>query len=462
MKAKKNYRQELETFLCQTLKIPESRPHVKQPDNTVVDAGVPAKKPKFSFEEQVTNNINLSLLSDVCNLQDCKRDLEHQLRQQAVALQHAKHQENKGGQCTKRKGHKLLDRRRASEKLQRKTQQAKRWRDLYQKRREQDRSMETLQATVVKLNDEKRNLRSLLKREKQRGEQKEKKLRKEIQDEIQLKIQANESLLDEIRKQHHQYNAEIFQLKQKILELEVQNTQLHDQLHEDMGKEQPAESTYIRTKEDKKTYNEKLRQCVYFCLSKEVPVASVSSILQFIVETLTDKTCENVPSMQTVCRMAKEMGTLSDIQTYEKIESSPSDLTLCFDGTTKKDHHLNEVHLSSSSQPQGTILLGLGDLPGGKAVDYHNNIVQGFEDLAETASMYTQRPQEEILNSLTSSISGVVTDRCVVNHAVVKQLEDSWKHQLVEMKCNVHPLDGVAKSANTALKKFDEDQGFKG
>lgn len=150
--------------------------------------------------------------------------------------------------------------------------------------------------------------------------------------------------------------------------------------------------------------------------------------------------------------MVREMNPLSDLQIYEKLQEA-SNLTLCFDGTTQKEYHLNEVHLAADSTPSGTVLLGLGDLVGGKACGYHNHILQGFDDLAETSSMYTQKPQQEIVDSLTASVSGVITDRCIVNHAVVAQLQDTWDTKLIEMKCNVHPL-GVASSANKVLRNM--------
>ena len=450
----KNYQHDLESFFGQKFKLPECKqdPPLNSSANTIIQP--PLKKPKFiSFKEEVAKNINASLLDDVCTLQNCKRDLEEQIKHQAKQLQHV--EQNSASKDKTVRPIKHFDGRRTNEKLQRKTQQAKKWRMLAKKKKEQDKSFQKLEDDVQKLKGEKKNLQLKLHYLRRRHERKEKSFEKEIEGERLLNMETSASLTDQIVEQEEEHHNEIVKLKQRITELEMDNSQLNLQLEDS---NQHSEKTDIIQTKKKGAYNEKLRQCVYFCLSKEVPVSNINAVLQFVLNTFTDsKLCE-VPSTRTICRMANEMNTLADIQTYEKIESA-SNITLCFDGTTKNEHHLNELHLNTE---EGAVMVGLGDLPGGTATDYRGHISQGFQDLAETASLFTKKPQEEILDSLTSSVSGVVTDRCVVNHAVVTQLEEIWKHHIIEMKCNVHPLDGVAASANKTLKQYEQDKCYKG
>ena len=89
--------------------------------------------------------------------------------------------------------------------------------------------------------------------------------------------------------------------------------------------------------------------------------------------------------------------------------------------------------------------------------------VQGFGDLAETASMYTYRPQQEISDSLSYNIcvwGGHRPLHCKPCSCYTA-LQDTWDTELIKMKCNVHPLDDVASSANKALQNYDKAKSFK-
>ena len=55
-----------------------------------------------------------------------------------------------------------------------------------------------------------------------------------------------------------------------------------------------------------------------------------------------------------------------------------------------------------------------------------------------------------------------MTDRAPVNHCVVVQLQDIFNVPILELNCNVHPLDALATAARKVLSSFDQESNFKG
>ena len=49
-----------------------------------------------------------------------------------------------------------------------------------------------------------------------------------------------------------------------------------------------------------------------------------------------------------------------------------------------------------------------------------------------------------------------------MNHCVWQQLQENLNINLLEINCNVHPLDGVASAARSTLRKIDEAIELKG
>ncbi len=48
-----------------------------------------------------------------------------------------------------------------------------------------------------------------------------------------------------------------------------------------------------------------------------------------------------------------------------------------------------------------------------------------------------------------------MTDRVATNHATVTLLQDDFDNALIELKCNVHPLDGTSNKASKVGKAID-------
>ena len=60
-----------------------------------------------------------------------------------------------------------------------------------------------------------------------------------------------------------------------------------------------------------------------------------------------------------------------------------------------------------------------------------------------------------VKSTIISSLSSSITDRCSVNYCVIEMLKTDLDVDLLELKCNVHPLDGLAHKSTQVLKKVD-------
>ncbi len=53
-------------------------------------------------------------------------------------------------------------------------------------------------------------------------------------------------------------------------------------------------------------------------------------------------------------------------------------------------------------------------------------------------------------------------DRIPTNHATVKLLQEDFDHDLVELNCNVHPLDGLAHKVRSVGAEIDKTNDASG
>ena len=59
---------------------------------------------------------------------------------------------------------------------------------------------------------------------------------------------------------------------------------------------------------------------------------------------------------------------------------------------------------------------------------------------------------------MVKHLKNTLTDRDAVNHCVVEALQQDLDIQLLELKCNVHPLDGIAKKCRDVLKEYGTEK----
>ena len=98
----------------------------------------------------------------------------------------------------------------------------------------------------------------------------------------------------------------------------------------------------------------------------------------------------------------------------------------------------------------------LGVLPGGTCDDYLTHITNCLDDIAETYAAYNQLDKILVKHLFVQHIKNTLTDRVAVNHCVVQALNTDLDIELLERKCSVHPIDGIAKNFTDLLKVYDE------
>ena len=70
-------------------------------------------------------------------------------------------------------------------------------------------------------------------------------------------------------------------------------------------------------------------------------------------------------------------------------------------------------------------------------------------------------PFLDVRSTILKHLKNTLTDRDAVNHCVVQHLQLQMDVELLELNCNVHPLDGIAKKCTNILKNYDAEMAIK-
>ena len=259
------------------------------------------------------------------------------------------------------------------------------------------------------------------------------------------------SIADQKRKD---YLESFKNMKEEILRIENENEIIKENL-EDNNK-------HINTKEGQ-IYNTKMRMCVYYALAHETPVEHVGDVIQFICKTLTGKYLEATPCKSTIANMAREMGLLSDMQGGSLLATTPN-ICMGMDATSLGGDHINGIYIavpkeSDSNMPSETKrtyhTMSVSHLPGGRTADYIKHTQQTLTDSAKTYSNWQETDLSRIEKNMKKNITCTITDKVAVNHCVLEELKEMINPTIMELNCNVHPLDSLASKARATLKESD-------
>ncbi|XP_047135636.1 uncharacterized protein LOC124812731 [Hydra vulgaris] len=157
--------------------------------------------------------------------------------------------------------------------------------------------------------------------------------------------------------------------------------------------------------------------------------------------------------------MAYEPGVLALVQAGEALFHCEC-ATVVFDATTVLDKHVNEF-LISTYPPQRCYSLSTAKLAGGTGFDCATHIVSVIKELANTFAGFKNMPAVEVLDVFTQKIKSCLSDRAPVNSCVKNMLQEEMDIQLMQLYCNVHPLETITLKALLALKTIDNELNIK-
>ena len=163
----------------------------------------------------------------------------------------------------------------------------------------------------------------------------------------------------------------------------------------------------------------------------------VGPAIHAVVSTLTEAELDGpLPSNASQQRLSGEMASVAKQHLREKLENEHN-LTLKYDGTTKKGRHIVEVELETKDD---TLLIGAKETVGGTAVDY-------IECISSVVN--------EVHPDMLTKVSNTMTDRVIVNKAIDRGLEEIKGGKLNSFRCSVHPLDTIHKQSDKFVKAHE-------
>ena len=123
--------------------------------------------------------------------------------------------------------------------------------------------------------------------------------------------------------------------------------------------------------------------------------------------------------------------------------------------TSLDAEHINEVHINFPGDSPRWMMLPIDTLPGRTALDYVTHITQHLNAVTDTYALCSDIDPVQLHAATVTKVKSTLSDSAVVNHCVRVQLEQRLNIELLELNCNVHPLDGLASEARKTLKKVD-------
>ena len=213
-----------------------------------------------------------------------------------------------------------------------------------------------------------------------------------------------------------------------------------------------TEIKYIDSKSNGKSYSTSCRKAIYYCLEHHVPITRICPVIEVVLDQMAGLKITALPETCTVSYLAYELGVLSDLQVGE-IMNNGKDITLSWDSTTINGEHINEIHISVSTVPPKSYVLSLRSIAGGTTEDYVSHICDAINSIITTYATYHRVDYLLAKSSIIKNLKNTLSDIVAVNHCEVQQLKTAFEIELLELKCNIHPLDGIAKKCTNILKR---------
>ncbi|GFO40098.1 hypothetical protein PoB_006660300 [Plakobranchus ocellatus] len=213
------------------------------------------------------------------------------------------------------------------------------------------------------------------------------------------------------------------------------------------------EDEFCENDETSKIFCNAIRKCVYFCLLSHVPVQAIGQVIKYIAEC-QGKDAIYVPHPSTISRCSYELGILSDIQCREFLNNAET-LTLAWDATTLnlKGTHINQIVVSSKHR---CMTLATDLLPGGASEDYTDHLVQTLINIVGIYAKFSGSDNLKMMTSIVQKFRCTMSDRASGNHCTAVRLMTKLDVKLLELNCQLHPLEAFASAARDALLEHEK------
>ena len=287
-------------------------------------------------------------------------------------------------------------------------------------------------------------------------------------------------------------------ISERIRDLEWQNVQLMDTVSTGSA---PCDAVTdsaqcVKTKmlrEDGHTvYSDQVQMVYMQLLSLGVSVRKCSEVVRTVIDGLTDKKLDQLPSKATISGLQSECETLGQIH-VANVMLNNANLTLHLDGTKKKfkeygsfqvsvdtsdksDENAATTHMTGGDPIRETLSVGIQEMSKGDADSFLTTFNTICQDLAETFT--DDKDRIGVIHSqLVGAIKNLMTDRHVVNKSFKEKLQDARKElfekylegydtlskdeqkkmtDLHGLFCGLHVLSNMGTAAGKALVVFEE------
>ena len=87
--------------------------------------------------------------------------------------------------------------------------------------------------------------------------------------------------------------------------------------------------------------------------------------------------------------------------------------------------------------------------------DYTSHICDSIHHIVSTYATFHSLDCMQTKATIIKHLTNTLCDQVAVNHCVVQRLQENLETELLELKCNIHPLDGIAKKSSNVLHIYD-------
>ena len=213
-------------------------------------------------------------------------------------------------------------------------------------------------------------------------------------------------------------------------------------------------------------YSPEIRQLYYSLLASQVPVSKIADIIRTVLKCFNPHELENVeelklPKKSCASYMRRgELKTICDAHKATMLCNDSKGIHLNTDGTTKQQRKLGGVVANG-------VVLGVNELPDGKAISAIEDISREFEKLRKTAQML-DLPNPNSINwtLVVSSTSDSASTQKRVNKLIEERRQSDEEKfgpatiktiDLIETFCSMHLGVNLRKAFLNGTMEFDEE-----